>query len=323
MVPYYGNSTEAARGLRDLGRAWEKTREAERKSWGRSLQKTAVDLEKDIQASLARSLVKQTAPVCIPAIAGGQPFDEALAGDRLAPEMYSDRSYVEMLFSGNLTREQVRMIQDYRSTHNDMILGMPSIVSRGDGKKLDGYLLYAHAYGLIQHDFIREYLLLLNSMMAHHYTRGSWTATEVRDIDPNGASYPYATPAQVVVPLMTRWMLVFEDPQTGELWLTKGIPRSWLENGKEISVSAAPTRYGPIAFQVASDLSNKRVEARLDLPTAPIGAKIHLRLRAPEGNQISSVTVDGNSSRDFDPAAETVTLPAGASGKKHVVVQYR
>jgi len=323
MVPYFGNSTEAARGLRDVGRAWEKTGPAERKNWGRSLQKTAVELEKDIQASIARSLVKQTTPVCIPAIAGGQPFDEALAQDRLAPEMYSDRSYVEMMFSGNLTSDQVRMILDYRSTHNDMILGMPSIVSRGDGKKLDGYLLYAHAYGLIQHDLVREYLLLLNSMMAHHYTRGSWTATEVRDIDPNGASYPYATPAQVVVPLMTRWMLVFEDAQTGELWLTKGTPRSWLEDGKKISVSAAPTRHGPIAFQVTSDLRNKKVEARLDLPTPPIGAKIHLRLRAPEGNQISSVTVDGSSWRDFDPASEAITLPVGASGKKHVVVRYR
>jgi hypothetical protein len=323
MVPYFGNSTEAARGLGDLGRVWEKVQDAERKSWGRWLQKNAAELEKDIQASISRSLVKQTTPVCIPAIAGGLPFDEALAKDRLAPEMYSDRSYVEMLFSGILTREQVRMILDYRSTHNDMILGMPSIVSRGDGKKLDGYLLYAHAYGLIQHDFVREYLLLLSSMMAHHYTRGSWTACEVRGIDPNGVSYPYATPAQVVVPLMTKWMLVFEDPQTDELWLTKGTPRSWLEDGKKISVSAAPTRYGPISFHIVSDLHNRKVEAHLDLPTAPIGAKIQLRLRAPEGNRIGSVTVDGNSSRDFNPAAERVTLPPGTSGTKHVVVQYR
>ena len=85
-----------------------------------------------------------------------------------------------------------------------------SIVSRGIGKKIDGYILYAHAYGLLQHDFVREYLLLLSGMMAHHATRGSWTATEVREVDPKGGSFPFATPAQLVVPLMTKWMLVFE-----------------------------------------------------------------------------------------------------------------
>jgi hypothetical protein len=105
--------------------------------------------------------------------------------------------------------------------------------------------------------------------------------------------------------------------------LAKGTPRSWLEDGQKVSVLAAPTRYEPITFQVASDLRNKKVEARLDLPTAQVGAKIHLRLRAPEGNQISSVNVDGNSSHDFDPASETITLPAGAFGRKHIVVQYR
>ena len=353
MVPFYGNSTEAARGFRDIGRAWTKTNVAERKEWGLTLQKAAAALEEDIQTSINRSMDKQAMPPCIPAIAGGQLPDEVVAKvnlppgmsdraysdqlfsgkltreqveltkDRTAPEMFSDRSYVEMLFSGNLTHEQVRTILDCRSTHNDMILGMPSTVSRGDGKKLDGYIIYMHAYGLIQHDFIREYLLLLNSIMAHHYTRGSWTATEVREIDPNNTSYPYATPAQVVVPLMTRWMLVFEDPQSGELWLTKGTPRSWLEDGKKISVSAAPTRYGPLTFQIASSLRNKKVEALLDLPAAPMGARIHLRLRAPEGNQMSSVTVDGQAWRDFDPASETIILPAGGSGKKHIVVKYK
>jgi hypothetical protein len=47
-----------------------------------------------------------------------------------------------------------------------------------------------------------------------------------------------------------------------------------------------------------------------------------LRLRAPEGHQMSSVTVDGKALRDFDPVSETIILPAGASGKKDIVVQY-
>ncbi len=323
MVPYYGNSTEAERGLGDLGNALTKTDDPEQRKFGTDLQRIAVELDRDVQSSVNRTHYENSVATCIPAIAGGRPPNEALARDGKAPEMYSDRSYAEMLFSGSLTHEQVHNIIRCRSTNNDMVLGMPSIASRGDGKKLDGYLFYAHAYGLIQHDFVREYLLLLYSTMAHLYTRGSWTATEVRGIDPQGISYPYATPAQAVVPLMTRWMLVFEDPRSNELWLTKATPRDWLMDGKKIGVSDAPTRYGKISFQIVSNLRNRRVEVSLDLPQNPVGGRIHIRLRAPEGNVIGSVTLDGQQIQDFDPISETITLAAGASGRKDIVVHYQ
>jgi hypothetical protein len=69
-------------------------------------------------------------------------------------------------------------------------------------------------------------------------------------------------------------------------------------------------------------LRQKQVQASLNLPAAAISAKIHLRLRVPEGRHIQSVTVNGSPWKDFDPVSETVTLAAGASGKKQVVVKY-
>ena len=324
-VPYFGNSTEVARGLRDLGLAWQKSSDLEQQKWGRGLVEQSKALEKDLQLSIKRSILTQTTPPCIPPIAGGKPFDMALANDDNAPEKYADRSYVEMLFSGNITREQVKMILDYRATHNDMILGMPSIISRdfsSKSKVLDGYILYMHAYGLLQHDFVREYLLLLNGMIAHHYTRGSWTATECRNIDPNRGSNPYATPAQLVVPLMARWLLVFEDPHSGDLWLAKAAPRDWFADGQHFWVKDAPTRHGRIGFSVASSLNNGIIEATLELPNKPVSSQIYVRLRVPEGHKLKAVTVDGKPYMNFSPANETITFAVGASGKKKIVAEY-
>jgi hypothetical protein len=158
--------------------------------------------------------------------------------------------------------------------------------------------------------------------MAHQYTRGTWTAPETRNIEPKKTASPYCTPAQVVVPLLLRWMLVFEEPWSDEVWLAKGTPRKWLEEGGKISVSGAPTRWGRIGFSISSHLKEGRVEAALDL-SAPFGARVKLRLRVPEGNRIRTVTLNGNPWAQFDPEAETVLLPAGSRGKIALTVNYR
>ena len=159
-------------------------------------------------------------------------------------------------------------------------------------------------------------------MIAHHYTRGSWTATECRNIDPNGGSNPYATPAQLVVPLMARWLLVFEDPQSGDLWLAKAAPRDWFADGQHFWVKDAPTRHGRIGFSVASSLNNGMIEATLELPKKPVSSQIYVRLRVPEGHTLKAVTVDGKPYMNFSPVNETITFAVGASGKKKIVAEY-
>jgi len=47
---------------------------------------------------------------------------------------------------------------------------------------------------------------------------------------------------QLVVALMTKWLPVFEDPQSEDPRLGKALPRDWLANGKTVSVQEAPTR---------------------------------------------------------------------------------
>jgi hypothetical protein len=226
---------------------------------------------------------------------------------------------MEMMYSGDLTAEQVKMIVDYRSRHHDTILGIPTAYGLNTGV-MAGFLTYGHGYGLIQHDMIREALLTMYSDMAHQYTRGTWTAPETRSVVPGEGSAPYCTPAQLVVALMTKWMLVFEDPQAETLWLGKALPRRWLADGEKIAVSGAPTRWGRVGIKIESRIARGEISARVELPQRfPASAK--LRLRAPEGAVMKSVSVNGKAWSEFDGKNETISLPQGG-GSVLIIARY-
>jgi hypothetical protein len=103
MQPYFSNSTEAARGFEELGQVWEtigrKEHRREITDWGRKLRAESMALTKDIQKAIARSLFTNTAPTCLPAIAGArEPFHVAVARDKLDPQFRAYRAYSEMLY---------------------------------------------------------------------------------------------------------------------------------------------------------------------------------------------------------------------------------
>jgi hypothetical protein len=325
MQPYFSNSAEAARGFRDLGQVWKKigkkTSNAELTAWGQRLVRESEDLQKDMQTAISRSILQSDGQPVLPSIAGvKEPFHVVVPRDETDPQFRSYRAYMEMLHSGLLTKEQVKMVVDYRTNHHDMILGVPTAYGYKTGE-LAGFLSYGHGFGLIQYDMTREALLMLYSIMAHQYTRGTWTAPETRNVLIDRLPAPYCTPAQLVVPLMTRWLLVFEDPQSETLWLGKAVPRQWLEDGKTIRVSDAPTRWGRVGFSVISHLKDNKVNAEVRLPGS-FAAKTQLRLRAPGEAKLKSVTLNGKSWTQFDPNDETITIPAGISGTISLVASY-
>jgi hypothetical protein len=327
MQPYFGNSTEAARGFRDLGAVWERLGRRKRNealaAWGRQLQAESVALSRDVQQAIARSILTNAHPVCLPAIAGVKdPFDVACQRDGLDPQFRSYRAYMETLYSGNLTGEQVKLVVNYRASHRDTILGIPTAYGYNT-HELAGFLSYGHAFGLLQSDLVREYLVTLYSLMAHQYTRGTWTAPETRNLEPKKFAAPYCSPAQMTVPLLTRWMLVFEDPATEELWLAKGTPRDWLEEGKLISVTNAPTRWGRLDFTIQSHLGHGSITATIEPPNKAVPKAIKLRLRVPEGRRLTSVTLNDKPWDHYDAAEETVTLPSPAKGRLRLVATYQ
>jgi hypothetical protein len=326
VQPYFGNSAEAARGWRDLGRVWEsigrERGDAALSEWGARLQREATALRTDLATSIERSTLVRDGERIIPAIAGvAEPEHVVVPRDNADPQYRGYRAYMELLHSGLLTRAQIGAVCDYRSHHYDVLLGVPTAYAYNT-KEMAGFLAYGNGYAMIQADRIREALLLTYSMMAHQHTRGTWLAPETRKPLSTDESAPYCSPAQLVVPLMLRWLLVFEDPEADVLWLGRGMPRPWLSDGKLISVASAPTRWGRVGFAIQSSLASGRIDVRVSFPRRGIAAETRLRLRAREGARIRSVSLNGRRWKQFDARAESITLPPATGGDVSIVVRF-
>ncbi len=110
-------------------------------------------------------------------------------------------------------------------------------------------------------------------------------------------------------------MLIFDDPNSSTVWLARGVPGRWLEDGKTICVKGAPTRWGTISYKISSKMAQGRIKVELNLPEEGFGAAIHLRLRTPAKQKIQTVEVNGRPWTNFEPEEETVMLPADYKGR--------
>jgi hypothetical protein len=80
------------------------------------------------------------------------------------------------------------------------------------------------------------------------------------------------------MPLLVRWMLVYEEPDSNTLWLCKAVPKRWFAPGQTIRVRNAPTRWGPVSFEVKA--SESSVTAHI-IPPPGLRGEILLRVRRP------------------------------------------
>jgi len=136
-----------------------------------------------------------------------------------------------------------------------------------------------------------------------------------------------------------RWGQYFGPPSTDGAWfelyrnmlvresddhtltLMQAAPRAWLENGKRIAVSNAPTWFGNVSYQVQSSAAAGRIQATVELQAREAANSVLLRIRHPQGKPMKDVTVNGKEWKDFDAQKEWVKL-RGAAGKYDVVVTY-
>lgn len=326
-LPYVSSGAEAVRGWTELGAVWARigaeTGDRELAAWGSELTELAGRRRADLLTFLDASVRRDLDPPWLPVIAGATvPHHLAVAADDLDPQFRAYRANGELLHSGVLDAAQVATILDYRGAHRDIALGVPvayaGALDRGAAadRELAGFLAYAHAWGLLHHDRIREYLLCLYSLSAHQYTRGTWTAPETRRITPGSEAAPYCTPAQLAVPLLLRWALVWEQPDADVLWLGRACPRAWFAGDAPFAIDDAPTRWGAVSFRI--EPGEHRVLATVRLP-ARESPEVRLRLRLPAGRRIRSVEVDGRPETAFDADAETMTLRGEPGAEVRVV----
>lgn len=117
----------------------------------------------------------------------------------------------------------------------------------------------------------------------------------------------------------TRTMLVMERGK--ELWLAPFVTSNWLRDGMAVTVSNAPTRFGPVSYRIASSVDSGSIEARIEQPTRTPPEALVIRLRHPEGTRMRAVTVNGRPHTDFDRRGEWVRVSA-TEGPVVVMAEY-
>jgi hypothetical protein len=132
-----------------------------------------------------------------------------------------------------------------------------------------------------------------------------------------GAAYPFPNSASNAdTLLMLRNALVLEelkdDVETGDIFLLRGAPRAWFEEGKRISVSGLVTYFGDISFEVESRVKQGVIKVRIDAPARNAYRRLALNLRHPSRAPMRHVLVNGKEYRDCDFENGIVRLAAGS-----------
>jgi hypothetical protein len=131
-----------------------------------------------------------------------------------------------------------------------------------------------------------------------------------------GAEYAFPNSASNAdTLLMLRNALVLEelkdDVETGDIFLLRGAPRAWFEDGKQIKAAKLATYFGDISFQVDSKVGQGTIAARVEAPSRNPYRRILLNLRHPSQAPIKKVLVNGRDDRDVDFEKGVVRLPSG------------
>jgi hypothetical protein len=278
--PYLSNSAEAWRGLRDIASSWlwvgQVRKDAEMTERAEALLQVAAALLEDARRGVERTWLEKDGTRGLPIIAGSQSFYWE-APYRSRPESYDEnRVWSELFHSGILPRRAVQEVLDIAGGRGGTMLGIFT-----NRRLIVGFLVAEALQALLQHDLVPEALLVFYAHAFHAHTTGTWTAIECVDMDRARAAHnPYCVPAQMTVPTIAKWLLVFEDPVARTLTLAQGAPRAWLAPGMHFGVERSPTRWGPVTYNVVSRLDEGYVEAKVSLPPRP-GATVRLRLRLP------------------------------------------
>jgi hypothetical protein len=130
---------------------------------------------------------------------------------------------------------------------------------------------------------------------------------------------PQKTHEEARFVIQMRQMLLMEIGD--DLHLARGTPRCWLEDGKQIAISRAPSYFGEVAYQIHSFAKQGHIEAAVSPPRRKRPVSIYLRFRHPQKETMKRVAVNGRPWNDFDPSKEWIKLP-GETGDLKVVAFY-
>lgn len=112
-----------------------------------------------------------------------------------------------------------------------------------------------------------------------------------------------------------------EDGYPGDLALFKATPRHWLEAGKTIRFTGAPTFFGPVSAALTSHIDSGTISVTVTLPERKQPKSTRLTLRTPGRRRLSAVTVNGREYTRFSAESETIDL-TGLTGTVEIEARF-
>jgi hypothetical protein len=312
--PYFSNSAFAVRGWRDLAEVWPEAAGAAGATTARAWRQRSDRLRATLVKSIDANIWRDRTPAYIGPLPGRKlTFWESMEKEHPSEQGWVHRCYAELLQPGVLPDEQTATIIDCMRAYGATTLGVVANVERPhpQGRDILGFISYGYAQALLRLDRIDEYLLFLYAHRYHDHSRGSWTAGEVSGIAGDGALF--CIPAQQTIPLLLRWMLVFEDPDGERLYFGRALPRKWVGSGKTIGMEQAPTRWGRVDYRLEARGENQ-LAATIGLPrSGKLPPDLQVTFRIPQSRSLQGLTVNGRAVQPagrkqdaavFDPRGE-------------------
>jgi hypothetical protein len=289
--PYYANSALAVRGFLDLAAAWPQIDAggaAQAARWRERARVLCDQLVRTLRANIRHDLQP---PYVGPLPGAKLTFRQSLLQEKPSEQQWPHRAYAELLQADVLPDDLANLVIDCMRGHGATSVGVVANVAppSPEGRDILGFISYGYAQQLLRLDRIDEYLLFVYAHRYHAHTPGSWTAGEVSDL--SGGMPLFCMPAQLTMPLLLRWMLVFEDSAGETLQLARAVPRRWMGGDQAIEIRSAPTRWGRVDVRLQPD-GGHGVAGEVVLPERMPGA-VWLSLRAPEGKRLGEVRIDG------------------------------
>ena len=254
-------------------------------------------------------------------IAVKKPYENLIANtEAYYYSILSSRMLESEIFDVNDVR--LSYVPDFLEERKGIILG----VTRFGKKHGLGYSAhFAGGYGITNLRLGRIDRSLLNfyGMLSYGMARNLYSTQEHDNflIGENDSWYyarqPHLHSTSELIRI-TNEMLVHEERD--ELWLSRGVPKKWLENGKVIEVKNAQTCFGPYSYRIESNVSNGIIKADISRSFESYApSAIKLSLRHPEAKVIKSIEVNGKPWKNFDK--DVIHLP-GANKKISVVAHF-
>lgn len=292
--PYFSNSAFTIRGWRDISKVWRTLGLTGTETLADDWSRRSVLLQNQLTKSIDASIRQEMKPPYIGPLPGTKlTFREALKSEHPSEQGWTHRCYAELLQPDVLSDAQASIIIDCMRAYGATTIGVVANVepAHPDGRDILGFISYGYALALLRLDRVEEYILFLYAHRYHDHSRGSWTAGEVSGI--TGDDALFCIPAQQTIPLLVRWMLVFEDSDEDRLYFGRAIPRAWIEAGKTISIFGAPTRWGRVDYSLKSQ--GNQLVASITLPgDSKPPNEIHVSFRAPKGKTLVSLSANGH-----------------------------